>query len=143
MSEILSSNYLKIFIPLVGAIVAWFANEWRKRVWEEYQRKEMKYEALLKSLEGFYESVDPPKARTLKQEFLNHLNLCWLYCPDDVIQKAYAFLACVHTDVKCTDNQKERALGELVLAIRQDLLSRKVVSKTSLKPNDFKILKAT
>lgn len=143
MSELLSPNFLKIFIPLVGAIIAWFANEWRKRVWDEYQRKEAKYQALLESLEGFYTSVDPSKAKTLKQAFLNHLNLCWLYCPDNVIEKAYVFLSCVHTDVRCTDDQKEKALGEFVLAIRQDLLSRKVVRKTSLKPDDFKIFKST
>lgn len=143
MSELLSPNFLTIFISIVGAIIAWFANEWRKRVWDEYQRKEAKYQALLESLEGFYTSVDPSKAKTLKQAFLNHLNLCWLYCPDNVIEKAYVFLSCVHTDVRCTDDQKEKALGEFVLAIRQDLLSRKVVRKTSLKPDDFKIFKST
>ncbi|MCD6366549.1 MAG: hypothetical protein J7L46_03310 [Bacteroidales bacterium] len=139
----LSFDFLKIFLPLVSAIVAWFANEWRKRIWEEYQRKEEKYKSLLKSLEGFYTFVDSSEAKKLKQTFLNHLNLCWLYCPDSVIEKAYEFLSCVHTDVKCADDQKEKALGELVFAIRKDLLSRRIVKKTSLKPNDFKIYKPT
>ena len=143
MSELLSPSFLKIFIPLMGAVIAWFANEWQKRIWEEYQRKEAKYQALLKSLEGFYTSVEPTKAKQLKQIFLDNLNLCWLYCPDDVIKKAYAFLNSVHTNEKYPDAQKEKALGELVLAVRQDLLSRKVVRNTSLKADDFEILKST
>ncbi len=143
MSELLSSDFLQISLPVVGAIIAWFANEWRKRLWEEYQRKEEKYKALLESLEGFYTSVDPSEANKLRQAFLNHLNLCWLYCPDNVIKKAYEFLSCVHTDGRCTDDQKEKALGEFVLAIRKDLLSRKIVKKTSLKSSDFKIYKST
>jgi len=143
MAGLLSADFLKIFIPLVGAIMAWFANEWRKRVWEEYQRKEEKYQVLLRSLKGFYTSASPEEAKGLKQAFLEQLDLCWLYCPDEVIKKAYVFLSCVHTNIRCTDEKKEKALGELVLAIRKDLLSRKTVRKTKLKPEDFKILRPT
>jgi len=143
MSELLSADFLKIFIPLVGAIVAWFANEWRKRRWEEYQRREGKYQALFKSLKGFYTSASPEEAKLLKQGFLEQLDLCWLYCPDEVIKKAYVFLSCVHTNKRCTDEEKEKALGELALAIRNDLLSRKIVRNTKLKPEDFKRLRPT
>lgn len=146
MSGLMSADYLKIFIPIVGAIITWVANERRKRKWEEYQRKEAKYQALLKSLKGFYTSPSPEEAeeaKVLKQAFLEQLDLCWLYCPDELIKKAYVFLSCVHTSIRCTDEEKEKALGELVLAIRKDLLSRKIVRKTELKPEDFKILKPT
>ena len=91
MSELLSSDFLQISLPVVGAIIAWFANEWRKRLWEEYQRKEEKYKALLESLEGLYTSVDPSEANKLRQAFLNHLNLCWLYCPNNIIKKHMSF----------------------------------------------------
>ena len=143
MTGLLSADFLKIFIPFIGAIIAWCANEWRKRLWEEYRRKEEKYQLLLKSLKGFYTSASPEEAKVLKQSFLEQVNLCWLYCPDEVIKKAYVFLSCVHTNIRCTDEEKEKALGELVLAIRKDLLSRKMVRKTELKPEDFKILSPT
>ena len=143
MSGLLSGDFLKIFIPVVSAIIAWLANEWRKRVWEEYQRKEEKYQALLKSLKGFYTSASPEEAKVLKQAFLEQLDLCWLYCPDEVIKKAYVFLSCGHTNIRCIDEEKEKALGELVLVIRKDLLSRRIVRKTELKPKDFKILRPT
>jgi hypothetical protein len=41
------------------------------------------------------------------------------------------------------DAVKERAIGEFILAIRNDLYAPfKIFRKTALKPEDFKILKA-
>jgi hypothetical protein len=45
--------------------------------------------------------------------------------------------------MKSSDKEKEKAVGELILAIREDLISRKPLKKTLLKPEDFKHLKAT
>ena len=66
-----------------------------------------------------------------------------MYCPDDVIQKAYAFIDAVHVDQVSSDEETEKALGELILAIRKDLISRKVLSNTSLSPKDFRVLTST
>ena len=137
--DILSSvDFWKFALPLVGAVVAWFANEWRKRIADQYQRKEANYKELLRSLRGFY--VGANNADELKSEFLNQLNIAWLYCPDDVIKKGYAFLDTVHTQKVSPDADKERALGVFVAAIRCDLLSRKLVRKTTLSPTDFRHL---
>jgi hypothetical protein len=67
----------------------------------------------------------------------------WLYCPDEVIQKAYKFLMMVRTDQKQPDADKEKAVGEFMFAVRMDLLGRKPVRNTSLRPEDFKHLRAT
>ncbi len=75
MSEILLSlDFWKFAAPLFGVIVAWFVNEWRKRVWEQYQRKEESYKELLRCLKGFY--VGAPNATELRTEFLSQLNRC-------------------------------------------------------------------
>ncbi len=107
-------------------------------------RKEENYKQLLKTLRGFYVSSGDPD---LKDTFLEQVNLCWLYCPDKVIQKAYAFLSTVHTDQRGTEAKQhglpEQAFGELVAAIRRDLLSRKIVKKTNLEGEDFKHLTST
>jgi len=66
-----------------------------------------------------------------------------MYCPDDVIQKAYHFLHTVHVGQECSDKDKETALGALMLAIRKDLISRKALRETELPPDSFKVLKAT
>jgi hypothetical protein len=126
---------LKLAIPIVGAVLVWAVNENSKRKWEDYQRKENNYKALLSTLKGFYIAT---ANREQKQAFLDQLNLCWLYCSDDVIRKAYTFLTTIHTDARKSDTEKERALSELVLAIRKDLISREAVRETSLTAEDFR-----
>jgi len=134
------ASFLGIFIPLVTAIIVWYANERSKHKWEQYARKEENYKQLLRTLRGFYvASFDP----TLRNAFLEQVNLCWLYCPDEVIEKAYAFLSTVHTSKLVSDEEKELVLGELVAAIRRDLLSRKIIRETTLNGKDFKHLTAT
>ena len=126
-----------IVLTLIGGIVTWCKNERSKRIYEEYKRKEEKYSELIRTLRGFY--VDS-FSKELRAEFLNQLNLCWMYCPDEVIHKAYNFLSTVH-DQKHSDEEKERAVGELILAIREDLISRKLLKKTGLRAEDFRHLK--
>jgi len=139
MSEILTSvEFWKFAVPLLGAVIAWFANEWRKRIADEYQRKEANYKDLVKSLRGFY--VGAANADTLKAEFLNQLSTAWLYCPDKVIMKGYAFLDTVHAKEERTDIEKETAMGAFVAAIRNDLRSRRLVRGTALSASDFRHL---
>jgi len=137
---------VNMLIPIIGAVivfvsglVTWYLNERSKRIYEEYKRKEDKYSALIRSLRGFY--VDSFN-KELQTEFLNQLNLCWMYCPDEVIHKAYNFLLMVHTAQKYSDEEKEKAVGELILTIRKDLISKKPLVKTNLKPEDFRYLRA-
>jgi hypothetical protein len=136
------AEFLKIFIPLIAAIVAWVFNERSKRALEEYQRKESNYKELLLSLKGFYESVEQGERKELKNKFIDQLNLCWLYSPDDVIFAGYNFIQAVHTDAgkRPTDEQKQNALGNFILAIRKDLLSRRITRNTALKSKDFMLL---
>ena len=136
---------LKFLLPLLTAALAWLFNEQVKREAEEYTRREKQYEALIEALEGFYVHVaaEQQRARDMKAQFLRELDKTWLYCPDEIIVKAYAFLALVHTDRKASDEDKERAVGELILEIRRDLLLRKVVKKTKLTPSHFKHLRVT
>ncbi|USH01081.1 hypothetical protein K6Q96_09015 [Grimontia kaedaensis] len=143
---VLSIEFWKFAAPLFGAIIAWFVNEWRKRVWEQYNRKEESYKELLKCLEGFQQNFEPVEARKLRAQFLSEVNKCWLYCPDDVIEKAYQFLEL--SKKSSFNNESERdihyelldeAVGVFVTAIRQDLLSRKLVRKTELNEKNFMI----
>ena len=139
--QIISSvDFWKFVVPLTGAVIAWFLNEWRKRIWEQYQRKEDQYKKLIRCLQGFYVKTGNPE---LKAEFLQQLNICWLYCPDEVLRKAYAFLDSVHTDRIKSEETKEEAMNEFILSIRKDMLSRRLVKKTELEQKDFRHLKAT
>lgn len=137
MFNVLSSPELwKFALPLLGAVVAWYINEWRKRVTDQYQRKEANYKELVQALRGFYEGAR--NADELKLEFLNELNISWLYCPDEVICKAYAFLETVHGRERRSAEEKQLAFGAFVAAIRKDLFSRRLVHSTRLTAEDFR-----
>ena len=138
---LLSVDFLKIALPAAGAITAWFLNERSKIRSEQLQRKEERYKELLRCLKGFYVGRQDSD---LKSQFVEQVKLCWLYAPDDVVKKANAFFASIHAERQppATDEEKERALAEFVLAIREDMLSRRLVSRTSLSPSDLKSFNA-
>ena len=134
---VLWAPQLALLIPLVTAIIAWYVNERSKRSWEEYVRKEQHYSALLRSVRGFYASSAD---RNLREEFLQQLDLCWLYCPDEVIIKGYAFLDAVHEDSASNPGERDAALGNFVAQIRRDMLHRGLVTQTDLDGSRFRRL---
>jgi len=135
-----SVDFWKIVVPVLAAMLVWALNETSKRRGEEYKRREESYKELIRTSRGFY--VSSAKS-DLKTAFLDQLNLCWLYSPDEVIQKAYAFLHLVSTGVQSSDSEKELAMGDLFAAIRKDVLRRKIVRSTALGAADFKHLRTT
>jgi hypothetical protein len=143
MNILTDIDFWKFTAPIIGAAIAWHWNERRKRAWEEYEKKERNYQELIKSLKGFYASHSDAGRKTLKNQFIDQLNLCWLYSPDAVIKSGYTFLDSVHTDRKKSDTEKEAALGAFILEIRKDLLKRRITKSTSLLKTDFRNLTST
>ena len=138
-------DVLKIMVPVAVAVVVWLLNEYSKRQWERYKRKEDRYVTLVECLKGFYVNTEETDARERKEEFLNQLALSWLYCPDAAIHKAYSFLDHVHTGAQKSDEEKEQALGAFVLELRKDLLQERLWwwKKTKLSAQDFRTLSST
>jgi len=56
-----------------------------------------------------------------------------MYCPDEVIKKGYNFLHMVQDRQQdrqqYSEEDREKAIGELIIAIRKDLISRKLLKK--------------
>lgn len=134
------SRFVQLTLPLIAAAVAWFFNERRKLAWEEYTRKEENYKNLLRASRGFH--ADAQNAEK-KSAFLDEVNLCWLYCPDAVIRALYAFLGTVKAGASSTEEQRNVAFGQVVAAIRYDLLTRKLTKRTELRAADHKLFKST
>ena len=127
-----------VVVSIIGSVGVWWLNERSKRRHEDYKRREERYSRPLSNLSGFYEGME---SRKLKQKFLNELNLCWLYCSDDVVTEAYAFIETVKSGQEEPDAERSRlAFGQFLLTIRKDLLKRKVVTKTKLTPDVFQVL---
>lgn len=129
-------EFLKIAIPVAGAIIAWLMNERSKARAQQLQRKEERYKKLIRCVKGFYAQSND---RILRLQFIEQVGLCWLYAPDEVIQNVDTFFKTIHTQRvdPATDEEKEQALGKLMLAIRRDMLSRSLVTRTSLTPSDW------
>jgi hypothetical protein len=124
-----------------AVVLGWYFNERSRRTAEEYHRKEERYIKLLHDLPGFYE--DPAEKEyvleEMKKEFIEQMNQLWLYAPDEIIKKASAFLKTVEVYSHSTYGERKKALGEFIIAIRQDLINTKPLTKTGLKENQFEI----
>jgi Pyruvate/2-oxoacid:ferredoxin oxidoreductase delta subunit len=111
---LMSGEFSKFTLPLIVAIITWGLNEWRKRAWEQYQRKEEKYKDLVRCSRGFYApstEAEKTAAEKIKAEFVEQLSQCWLYCPDEVIKKAYDYLWTEHDDYH-EESPREEAESE-------------------------------
>ena len=63
-------DVLKISGPVAVAVTGLLGNEYFKRKWEKYKRKEERYVAMLESLKGFAVNADPRTAEKDKNEFI-------------------------------------------------------------------------
>ena len=136
--EYVKNGVIPIIIAVFAAGIPYGVNDYLKRKEEAFVRKEQRYANLLQRVNSFdVVHADDNKTR---DEFIQEFHLCWLYCPDEVIQKGNAFLDSVNEKKKHVV-EPEIALGEFVLAIRQDLF-RDRCKKTQLQGNDFEVLNA-
>ena len=83
----------------------------------------------------------------LRQEFIDQLNLSWVYCPDEIIKKGTFILETMIPDAnglsRYTNEQKVNAIGELFVEIRKDILTTSLRTKTKLKAEDYKSIGTT
>ena len=131
-------DWIGFTLPLAAAVVAWVANEWRKSALSERERREERYRRILEASRGFHEGAQDASQ---KAEFLKEVDLCWLYCGDNVIKAMYAFLDSVKTGTGSTSTQREETFSRLVLAMRNDLWSVWLVRTTKLTAAEFRIFK--
>jgi hypothetical protein len=118
--------------------LVWILTERRKAHWEQFKLKEANYKALMLSLKPFY---SPSLKADEVNAFLQQVDLCWLYAPDSVIHKAYAFIE-ANQNRGQSEDQSDLAFSELAYELRQDMLRRKLFSHSKLTPKDFKHLVA-
>lgn len=127
-------------IGIIGGVASWLYNELQKRKMKLILDKEKRYETLIKYIRCF---GDKSENIENANHFIVELQLCWMYCPDEVILKGNAFLNAIM--MKQEQHQIDFIKGEFVLALRQDLIRMNrcyimylLQSKTQLRPIDFK-----
>jgi hypothetical protein len=122
------------------AVLGWLLGESGRRRESEYKSRAQRYERLLVLLRGFHETTFSPAQI---QEFTDEMNLCWLYCPDEVIAAAYRFVASVETGAGTTSGQRQMAAGEFIAAMRRDIFRRALLpawGRTKLEGTDWRSL---
>ncbi len=105
----------------VGAFFVYIFSSRAKRDESIARFKEEKYARLLVKLQGF---VGSTTSGQLKREFFEEQYQSWLYASDDVV---VALNRMVHLVIEGRGNEPNReagrkAVGEIVLAMRRDLL---------------------
>ena len=132
-------EWLVAVVPLLsaalGAFLAYLFTSRAKRDESIIHFKEEKYAKLLVNLQGFVGTTTSAK---LKREFFEEQYQSWLYASDEVVEAINNLLALViasRGSAPDPDAGRE-AVGEIVLAMRRDLLKKTTLSHDSFRYTD-------
>jgi hypothetical protein len=120
-------EWLIALIPLVsaavGALLTYLFTSRSRREESIIRFKEEKYAKLLVKLQGFVGSTTSAK---LKREFFEEQYQSWLYASDDVVKSLNDMVQLVIESKGSQPNLQagRKAVGEIVLAMRRDLLHK-------------------
>jgi hypothetical protein len=122
------STLLKDWLPLIIfattiflSILAWYLNERAKRSNKIYLQKETRYLELAELIENLKEN-EKPGDPDLKPKFIHQINLCWLYCPDNVVRMIIDLVSKFNNDA--SQNEREETIADLMVTLRKDLRKR-------------------
>lgn len=132
-------------IGITGGILTWLYNEVQKRRIKLLSEKEKRYENLIRLLRNL---GDVAENNEKGNEFIVEFQLCWMYCPDEIIKKGNLFLDSMNPEI-VDRNQKEidKLKGEFIVELRKDLIKMNkpicyhFQKTTKLQHSDFKDVK--
>jgi len=126
-------DVLLIVVPILsgifGSYLTYYFTVKSKRNEAIFKFKEEKYTKLLILLKGF---VGNTTSAELKRQFFDEQYKSWIYCSDEVVKSINDMIKLASTPAPSKEMGKE-AVGNIVLAMRKDLLNK----KTKLKYSDF------
>ncbi len=130
-----TKNILLIILPIIAGLISSYLTYYftikAKKSEAILKFKEEKYVALLITMQGF---IGKMANADLKHSFFEEQYKSWLYCSDDVVKTINNMVRLVIDAHGKKPNPEEgrKAIGNIVLAMRKDLLG-----KTKLEYNDF------
>ncbi len=125
-----------IFSALIGSGLTYWFGIRQLRTETEIKFKVEKYNNLIKYLRGF---VGTGASGELKKQFFQEWETSWLYCSDEVFDAVRRMIEFARAKGKsnaqtgATDEKGREILGEIIIAMRKDLLRK----KTHLSSKDF------
>lgn len=134
LSESNMDNLITILLSaLVGSGLTYWFGVRHLRTETEIKAKVEKYNNLIKYLRGF---IGASANSELKKHFFQEWETSWLYCSDDVFNAIHQMIEYIQiepTQRKKPDIKGKKILGDIILAMRKDLLSK----GTRLSNDDF------
>lgn len=131
-TSILITSILALASAIVGGFISFYFTSKSKKFEAVLKFREEKYSNLLTLLQGF---VGKTANYETKKKFFDEQYKSWVYSSDEVV-KAINNLVKLVIDSKGQDPDHDagkKAIGDIVLAMRKDLLG-----KTKLNYNDFR-----
>jgi len=127
----------------VVAIVNFLLRKMERQYFEEVKYRRKSYTDLLNNVRGFLDdpNVSNEEKRKMKVDFIKkYYNEIWLYASPIVIKKMNKFFQNV-TITKANLDEKTKALGETMLAIRKSLGNKNAnfIFLDRLKPEDYEL----
>ena len=132
-------DWLTALVPLIsaalGAFLAFYFTSRAKRDESIVRFKEEKYAKLLVKLQGF---VGATTSSQLKKEFFEEQYQSWLYASDEVVEAINSLILLVIESRGASPDQEvgRKAVGDIVLAMRRDLLKTTKLSYKSFRYTD-------
>ena len=127
---------------VLGGILSWLYNEIQKRRIKLLTEKEKRYENLIRLIRSLGETDDNI---VNGNKFIVEFQLCWMYCPDNIITSGNQFLDSMNREkVEIDQNNINKLKGEFILELRKDLMkmSNPILyltrCRTKLKYDDFR-----
>jgi len=119
----------------LGALITYLFTSRAKRDDAILRFKEEKYAKLLVKLQGF---VGVTTSAQLKREFFEEQYQSWLYASDDVVRKLNVMVRLVADGQGAAPDADagRKAVGEIVLAMRRDLLHKTSLDYTAFRYTD-------
>jgi len=119
--NIILTILLPVFAAIVGSYLTFYFTSKSKKTESITKYKEEKYTKLLIKLQGFVGNTANTKT---KKEFFEEQYQSWLYCSDEVAVAINNMVKLIINSKSKAPNPDEgrKAVGEIVLAMRKDLL---------------------
>ena len=132
-------EWLNALAPLIGialgAFLGFLFTSRAKRDEAMLRFKEEKYAKLLVKLQGF---VGSTTSSQLKREFFEEQYQAWLYASDEVVESLNHLIRLVTENQGADPDPQEgrKVVGEVVLAMRRDLLQKTNLDHTAFRYTD-------
>ncbi len=131
-TSIVLTSFLALASAIIGGFVTYYFTSKSKKMEAIMKFREEKYSNLLIHLQGF---VGNTTSYETKKKFFEEQYKSWIYCSDEVVTAINDLVELVIKSQGKDPNAEEgrKAVGNIVLAMRKDLLG-----KTTLSYKDFR-----